>query len=720
MQQQLVYPEIGGRRLKPAFDPISHDPASPDELRASEKLLHFMSEASPQENDEEQKRRGNIVAALDGLFKGWVKSVCLSKGLSQEVADKAGGLLFTSGSYRLGIAERAMDIDTICVVPRHVTREDFFSNPTTSLKVILEDHPSVTNLVSVEGATVPLITFDFDDINIDLLFAQVPVDSVPPDFDINDDSVLSGVDVGTEKSLNGPRVTEMVCKLVPNFESSEEVRKKFLLVVRCVRLWAKTRGLYSNKMGYIGGVNCNLLVTFICQLYPHAAASKLLERFFGILKNWNWPTPVMLTPPYDAGLGLEVWDPQFGNNRFHVMPILTPAYPSMNSTMSVQWGTLETMRKEMEIGHEKVLAALERGSEGWGELFEEPDFLVAHQKYLAVEIYATKLPPHEHKKQLDSWTGLVESRLRKLTDMPYLATLPLANIRLWPKKQPLLTVKNAQDGAGKSYLIGFDLDKERMQGNELHLNAKVDAFKEEVNWTAMRQNIVTEETKDRHLRLKFSHFNSWKELPDVALAPLGGRDRAKALRKKLVAQRTAAALAETALGDGTESAAAAAATSAQPTGGAPAPVPAPAPAPPAAPVSRDPRLAADPRLRADPRRQQRAEAPSAPAMSAATPVAPAATVATVATAATSGLGEAKQEASLEANGAAPPAKRAADDALAGAPTKVIRTSSFQGPELMNGSHGVSMIGDSPDVNGTERRAVAPSRGKMKLTLEGDL
>ena len=36
------------------------------------------------------------------------------------------------------------------------------------------------------------------------------------------------------------------------------------------------------------------------------------------------------------------------------------------------------------------------------------------------------------------WQGLVESRLRKLTDVPYLGTLPLATIRLMPKKQPLL------------------------------------------------------------------------------------------------------------------------------------------------------------------------------------------------------------------------------------------------------------------------------------------
>ena len=50
---------------------------------------------------------------------------------------------------------------------------------------------------------------------------------------------------------------------MPNYDS-------FLAVVRCIRLWAKRRGLYSNKMGFFGGINCNLLVCFVCQLYPQA------------------------------------------------------------------------------------------------------------------------------------------------------------------------------------------------------------------------------------------------------------------------------------------------------------------------------------------------------------------------------------------------------------------------------------------------------------------
>ena len=65
-------------------------------------------------------RRVAILSDLTSTFKEWVHSVCLAKGLPQAVAEAAGGALFTSGSYRLGLNEVGMDIDTVCVAPRMV------------------------------------------------------------------------------------------------------------------------------------------------------------------------------------------------------------------------------------------------------------------------------------------------------------------------------------------------------------------------------------------------------------------------------------------------------------------------------------------------------------------------------------------------------------------------------------------------------------------------
>ena len=74
-------------------------------------------------------------------------------------------------------------------------RSDFFG----PLKQLLMNHKDVTNFNSIETAAVPIMTFDWEDVNIDLLFARLNVISVPDDIDIDNDRILEGVDGATEK-----------------------------------------------------------------------------------------------------------------------------------------------------------------------------------------------------------------------------------------------------------------------------------------------------------------------------------------------------------------------------------------------------------------------------------------------------------------------------------------------------------------------------------------
>jgi poly(A) polymerase len=174
----------------------------------------------------------------------------------------------------------------ILVAPGVVHRENFFGTANVteedqtrdpqSLAERIRRHPDVTNFVPVEGAAVPILTFDWEGINIDLLFARLNSNSVPADFDIDNDAVLDGVDSATEKSLNGPRVTNLIAAFV---SGTPERYQTFLAVVRCVRKWAKARGLYSNKMGYWGGVNINMSVAQCLQLYPNACPATLLRKY---------------------------------------------------------------------------------------------------------------------------------------------------------------------------------------------------------------------------------------------------------------------------------------------------------------------------------------------------------------------------------------------------------------------------------------------------------
>lgn len=67
-----------------------------------------------------------MLGRVAALVKSFVRKVSLMRGLSEAAANAAGGKIFTFGSYRLGVHGPGSDIDTLCVVPKHVVREDFF------------------------------------------------------------------------------------------------------------------------------------------------------------------------------------------------------------------------------------------------------------------------------------------------------------------------------------------------------------------------------------------------------------------------------------------------------------------------------------------------------------------------------------------------------------------------------------------------------------------
>ena len=69
------------------------------------------------------------------------------------------------------------------MAPNFCTREHFFS----SLKEKFSNHPDVTELSAVESARVPIMSFDFERVSIDLLFARLVDDVVPNKLDVLDD-----------------------------------------------------------------------------------------------------------------------------------------------------------------------------------------------------------------------------------------------------------------------------------------------------------------------------------------------------------------------------------------------------------------------------------------------------------------------------------------------------------------------------------------------------
>ncbi|XP_022088620.1 poly(A) polymerase beta-like isoform X2 [Acanthaster planci] len=339
-----------------------------------------------------------VLSKLDGIVKDWVREMSLKRNIPSTIADTVGGKIYTFGSYRLGVHTKGADIDTLCVVPRHVDRSDFFG----SFQEILRAMPEVKDLRAVEGAFVPVIKMIFDGIEMDLLFARLALQIIPEDQDLTDDSLLKNLDPKCVRSLNGCRVTDEILNLVPNKEN-------FRLALRAVKLWAKKRGIYSNALGFLGGVSWAMLVARTCQLYPNAAPSTIVHKFFLVFTQWQWPQPVLLKQPKPTtDLGFTVWDPRVNvPDRFHLMPIITPAYPQQNSTYNVTLSTKFIMEQEIKGGLAITQEVLQ-GKATWDKLFESINFFQKYKHYIVLTASAGSLEHHLE------WVGLVESKIRIL------------------------------------------------------------------------------------------------------------------------------------------------------------------------------------------------------------------------------------------------------------------------------------------------------------------
>ncbi|KAK7140234.1 hypothetical protein R3I94_012747 [Phoxinus phoxinus] len=362
----------------------------------TQKLTEAMKPFGVFEGEDELNHRLAVLGKLNSFVKEWISEISETKNLPPAVAN-VGGKIFTFGSYRLGVHTKGADIDALCVAPRHVERIDFFSSFFEKLK----RHDEIKDLRAVEDAFVPVIKFKFDGIEIDLLFARLALQSIPDNLDLRGDSLLRNLDIRCIRSLNGCRVTDEILYLVPNKEN-------FRLTLRAIKLWAKRRGIYSNMLGFLGGVSWAMLVARTCQLYPNAVAATLVHKFFLVFSKWEWPNPVLLKQPEDSNLNLPVWDPRVNpSDRYHLMPIITPAYPQQNSTYNVSTSTRTIMSEEFKNGL-TVTDEILLGKADWSKLFEPPNFFQKYKHYIVLTASASTEENHLE------WIGLVESKIRVL------------------------------------------------------------------------------------------------------------------------------------------------------------------------------------------------------------------------------------------------------------------------------------------------------------------
>jgi poly(A) polymerase len=424
----------------------------PEEQKPNEELIESLIQHGIFDTEEASERRKKIITRLTAMVKAWAVSIGTAKGVPEDHVLEGGGIqIQVFGSTRLEVQNHDSDMDLLCIAPYYITKSDFF----TSFCDTLTTCPDIENLLSIPEAYTPVIKFIILGLSVDIIFSSIQMPKLPTPLDVLDLRCLKGLDEQGVRSLNGVRVAEWIHKLIPNMIN-------YRITLRAVKHWAKQRGLYSNVLGFLGGVNFALLVAAVCQQFETASPFIILQKFFAIYANWPWPCPVILRRFEDLqfkntdGNYLPVWNPVVNfKDSLHLMPIITPAYPAMNSAYNIaqpQFRCIQVLSASsflcvfesfnflffffffFFVSQEELLRAndvFQNYTFGttfpWSRLFESSteEFFRKFPRYIQIDIISSTATDHR------IWFGWVESRIRmlilSLEQPPTVYCHPIAN-----------------------------------------------------------------------------------------------------------------------------------------------------------------------------------------------------------------------------------------------------------------------------------------------------
>lgn len=499
IQNQLRVSAMGfvpAAGMGPMVVPMSMVHTTEYDFRNTNGLMKCLNAAEPLPTPEELSAKHLVIGELQRLVDDWVRLALQSNADAPVSENKApAATLLFGGSWHLKVGLSDSDLDIVALLPKAVTPECFFG----SLPEYLKQIPSVTKLVARSKAAVPILAFQLQNVRIDLLFARYTQNVVPKHLPIHSDAILAGMDGISIRSLSVPRVASLVLELVPNGCT-------FRACLRIIRLWAKRRGLFSNKTGFLGGISWTIMVAFVCQMLPKATISATVHHFFTVFSTWNWPTPVMIAKPHTTdNSNCTQWSPkQNHHDRAHLMPIITPGYPSVNSAVNVSTSTLRIMKEEFARGKMILDDMLAKGLSSpavWQKLFVPTEFLVRYDHYLVVELNA------QDEDELSIWADFVASRTRKLVETLQ-HTAPIQTIHPLPD----LIQPTAATGY---YLIGYSVPP--TAGGRATTSVPASDVAETCVSSALRYFLATEldtcaeKTKTMNASIQ---YRKWQQLPE--------------------------------------------------------------------------------------------------------------------------------------------------------------------------------------------------------------
>jgi poly(A) polymerase Pap1 len=133
------------------------------------------------------------------------------------------------GSFGAEVAIKSSDIDVCVLVPNILESVEFF----TAAKTEFDETAGTRNVKYINTANVPLVTFEYNGISFDVIFAKYPHPEIP----------FNGMELENWDSENCRRnwAGVLFCKNIHQIMNESFVADKFRQLTRIIKIWAERK-----------------------------------------------------------------------------------------------------------------------------------------------------------------------------------------------------------------------------------------------------------------------------------------------------------------------------------------------------------------------------------------------------------------------------------------------------------------------------------------------
>ncbi|KAI5921673.1 hypothetical protein F4810DRAFT_328616 [Camillea tinctor] len=343
------------------------------------------------------------------------------------------------GSYGLGVWTPSSDIDCLCIGP--VSPKTFFALATQRLRKAAPRGVKLLRRVNANSGT--MLELEVQDVKMDLQYCPSTfiAETWPYAMKLPPTDPVFSLSTQTLAKLKPVRDLYYLRRTIPDYAA-------FRIAYQLIKSWAKQRGIYAAKFGYLGGIHISILLSRVCKLLSHDGRSipipTILTTFFNHYANFDWKTQLVFDPFFHKRL-------RYVRTAREPMAILGFHAPNLNTAHTASLPSVRTISEEFKWADSLLSQDGMKWSKFLGEDRGAAAFLTSYKSFVKIDVQFWGVSLAKGS----SFVGWLESRcVMLLVDLN--RRIPNIHARMWPARFVDVDASEEDTDYQGYYLVGLD------------------------------------------------------------------------------------------------------------------------------------------------------------------------------------------------------------------------------------------------------------------------